>query len=92
MYIKGKGGHETLMSVYYHNDALHKVSHFGDSLNLLVCDGASLHAASFLPSWRRSGSFHIFDVEFFPSHFCHFEPKRDVSKWNSAQAPDELCA
>lgn len=38
------------MSVYYHNDALHKVSRLGDSLNLLVCDGASLHAASFLPS------------------------------------------
>lgn len=68
------------MSVYYHNDALHKVSGFYDSLNLLLC--VSPHC--FLPSSPQS--FHVPDVEFFPSHFCHFEPKSAASELNVAHA------
>lgn len=35
------------MNVHYHNDALHEMSLFCDSLNLPLCDTASLHAALF---------------------------------------------
>lgn len=86
-YIKGEGARETLMSVYCHNDVLHKVAHFHDSLNLLVCDGASL-----LPPVLLSGSFLVSDVQFFHFIFCHFEPKRGAPQLNVAQTPDKCCA
>lgn len=79
------------MSVYYHNDALHKVSHFCDSLNLLLCDGASLHAASFRPD-AAVGAFMFLTWSFSHLIFVHFEPKRDAAKLNVAQTPDKLCA
>lgn len=88
------------MTVHYHNDVLHKMSPFCDSLNLPLFDIASLLAVLFSSDTAVedscAGAFckSVFDVRTFHL-ICHCGKKkerknRDTSKLNIAHARDKL--